>query len=69
MVKFIRDVWAAYWLPVWCSDKQLSRLCHLQPHQLINLANKLHNKNEAIKQNKKGRLWNLKYTLPALVGM
>ena len=67
MVKFIRELWAEYWLPVWVTDTQLMRLCHLSKHRLMELSIKLYDNNAAIKDGKHGRLWNLKVTLPALV--
>ncbi len=67
MVKFIRDIWFACWLPVWVDDTQLMRLCHISKHRLMELSVKLIDINDAIKDGKHGRLWNLKIALPALV--
>ena len=67
MVKFACELWSAFWLPVWVTDMQLMRLCHLNQHRLIELSIKLHDNKAAIKDNKQGRLWNLRVALPVLI--
>jgi hypothetical protein len=60
----IARIWRYWWLPARVTDAQLSRLLHLQPHQLIALdAAAPH----AISYNKGRRMWRLVDTLPATV--
>jgi hypothetical protein len=64
MARLIRRLWAAFWLPAEMSDAELTRLLHLQPHQLIALdAAAPH----AITYSKGRRMWRLVDTLPAAV--
>ena len=64
MARLIRRLWSAFWLPAEMTDAQLSRLLHLQPHQLIALdAAAPH----AITYSKGRRMWRLVDALPAAV--
>ena len=64
MVGLARRIWAEWWLPARVTDGQLSRLLHLQPHQLIALDAAAP---DAITYNKGRRMWRLVDTLPAAV--
>ena len=66
MVRLIARVWAEFWLPATASDAELMALLQLQPHHLIRLATALHDREPAaFIATKYGRLWRLRYTLPA----
>ena len=66
MVRLIRRIWAEFWLPAAVSDAELMALLQLQPHHLIRLATALHDREPAAYiATKHGRLWRLRYTLPA----
>ena len=62
----IRRLWREFWLPALVSDAELQRLTGLQPHHLLQLAAQLHDAQPAaIEHSKRGRMWRLRYTLPA----
>ena len=62
----IRRVWQEFFLGARCTDAELMKLCALQPHHLADLDAKLHNAQPAaIEYTKRGRMWRLRYTLPA----
>jgi len=66
MVRLIARVWAEFWIPATASDQQLMALLQLQPHHLMRLAAALHDREPAAYiSSKHGRLWRLRYTLPA----
>lgn len=66
MVRLIARVWAEFWIPAAVTDADLARLCQLQPHHLAKLAAALHDREPAAYiSSKRGRLWRLRYTLPA----
>lgn len=66
MVRLIARVWRHWWLPATASDAQLMALLQLQPHHLLKLAAALHDREPAAYiSGKHGRLWRLRYTLPA----
>jgi hypothetical protein len=54
-------------LPAAVTDQQLMEMCQLQPHHLMRLAAALHDREPAaFIATKHGRLWRLRYTLPAV---
>ena len=62
----IGKIWRHWWLPATATDQQLMALLQLQPHHLIRLATALHDRQPAAYiATKHGRLWRLRYTLPA----
>jgi hypothetical protein len=62
----IRRLWAEFFIGARCTDAELQRLTGLQPHHLADLDAKLHNAQPAaIEYTKRGRMWRLRYTLPA----
>ena len=66
MVRLIRRIWRHWWLPASVTDAELMALLQLQPHHLIRLATALHDREPAAYiSSKHGRLWRLRYTLPA----
>ena len=66
MVRLIARIWRHWWLPATATDQQLMALLQLQPHHLIRLATALHDRQPAAYiATKHGRLWRLRYTLPA----
>ena len=66
MVRLIRRIWSEFWLPATVTDAELMALLQLQPHHLIRLAAALHDRQPAAYiATKHGRLWRLRYTLPA----
>jgi hypothetical protein len=66
MVRLIRRIWAEFWLPATVNDAELCQLLALQPHHLMRLAAALHDRQPAaFIATKHGRLWRLRYTLPA----
>lgn len=62
----IRRLWAEFWLPAEMTDAQLMRLVGLQPHHLIQLAERAP---EAISYNKGRRMWRLSYCLRHVRGL
>ena len=60
MVRLIRSIWSAFWLPAEMTDQQLMRLVGLQPHHLAQLAERAP---EAISYNKGRRMWRLSLCL------
>ena len=66
MVRLIARIWRHWWLPASVGDAELMALLQLQPHHLIRLATALHDREPAAYiATKHGRLWRLRYTLPA----
>jgi hypothetical protein len=66
MVRLIQRAWRRWWLPATATDAQLMALLQLQPHHLAKLAVALHDREPAaFIATKHGRLWRLRYTLPA----
>jgi len=66
MVRLIQRAWRRWWLPAAVTDQQLMALLQLQPHHLMRLSVALHDrKPAAFIATKHGRLWRLRYTLPA----
>jgi len=66
MVRLIQRAWHRWWLPATATDAQLMALLQLQPHHLMRLAAALHDrKPAAFISSKRGRVWRLRYTLPA----
>ena len=66
MVRLIRRIWAEFWLPAAMTDSQLTRLCGLRPHQLIELAERAP---EALLNNNGRRLWRLSNCMPHIRGL
>jgi len=62
----IRRVWSEFWLPALMTDAQLMRLVGLQPHHLIQLAERAP---EALTNNKGSRMWRLSYCLRHVRGL
>ena len=66
MVRLIRRIWAEFWLPAAVTDAELMALLQIQQHNLAKLAAALHDRQPAAYiATKHGRLWRLRYTLPA----
>jgi len=66
MVRLIARAWRHWWLAATATDQQLMALLQLQPHHLMRLAVALHDREPAAYiATKHGRLWRLRYTLPA----
>ena len=66
MVRLIARVWAEFWIPATATDAQLMALLQIQQHHLLKLAAALHDREPAAYiATKHGRLWRLRYTLPA----
>jgi 2,4-dienoyl-CoA reductase-like NADH-dependent reductase (Old Yellow Enzyme family) len=62
----IRRLWAEFFIGARVSDAELQRLTGLQPHHLLRLAAQLQDaQTAAIEYSKHGRMWRLRYTLPA----
>ena len=66
MGALITRIWAEFWVPALMTDAQLMRLCGLQPHHLIQLAERAP---EAIGYNKGRRMWRLSYCLRHVRGL
>jgi len=66
MVRLIARIWAEFWLPAVVSDAQLLRLCALQQHHLIQLAERAP---QAVSYSKGRRMWRLSYCLPHVRGL
>ena len=66
MGALIRRVWSAFWLPAEMTDAQLLRLCGLQPHHLIQLAERAP---ESLTNNKGRRMWRLSLCLRHVRGL
>ena len=66
MVAVIRRLWAEFWLPAEMTDAQLAKLVGLQPHHLIQLAERAP---DAISYNKGRRMWRLSYCLRHVRGL
>lgn len=66
MVRLAARIWAEFWLPALVTDAQLLRLCGLQPHHLIELAERAP---EALTNNNGRRTWRLSYCLRHVRGL
>ena len=66
MVRLITRIWAEFWLPALLTDAQLAKLCGLQPHHLIQLAERAP---EALTNNKGRRMWRLSLCLRHVRGL
>ena len=66
MGRLVARCWSAFWVPSVMTDQQLMRLVGLQPHHLIQLAER---GPEAISYNKGRRLWRLSYCLRHVRGL
>jgi len=64
MVELIRRIWRRWWLPARVNDAQLMRLCSLQVHDLIELADITP---KAVTYSKGQRVWRLVDTLPFVI--
>lgn len=62
----IRRLWAEFWLPAQMSDAQLMRLAGLQPHHLIQLAERAP---EALANTNGRRMWRLSYCMRHVRGL
>lgn len=60
MGALIRRCWAAFWLPAEMTDAELMRLVGLQPHHLIQLAERAP---ESLTNNNGRRMWRLSLSL------
>ena len=66
MVRLIARIWSEFWLPATATDAELMALLQIQQHNLAKLATALHDREPAaFIASKHGRLWRLRYTLPA----
>jgi hypothetical protein len=66
VIALIARLWRRWWLPATATDAQLMALLQLQPHHLMRLSVALHDSEPAsFIKTKHGRLWRLRYTLPA----
>jgi hypothetical protein len=66
VIALIARLWRRWWLPATVNDAELCQLLALQPHHLAKLAAALHDREPAAYiSSKRGRLWRLRYTLPA----
>ena len=66
MVRLITRIWAEFWVPALMTDTQLQRLVGLQPHHLIQLAERAP---EALINNKGRRMWRLSLCLRHVRGL
>jgi hypothetical protein len=66
MVRLITRVWSEFFIAALMSDQQLAKLCGLQPHHLIQLAER---GPEAISYNKGRRMWRLSLCLRHVRGL
>lgn len=66
MVRLAARIWSAFWLPAEMTDTQLLRLCGLQPHHLIELAERAP---ESLTNNNGRRMWRLSLCLRHVRGL
>ena len=66
MVRLITRCWSAFWVPAEMNDAQLMRLVGLQPHHLIQLAERAP---ESLTNNNGRRMWRLSLCLRHVRGL
>jgi len=66
MGRLIARCWAEFWVPAQLTDSELARLCGLQPHHLISLAERAP---EAVIDNNSCRCWRLRRCMPHIRGL